>query len=606
MTKPVDPTAAFERLWGSGEPPDLKAFVASLQSPSAEQLAALVRIDQEKRARLGKPISAEDYLSALPNLAAQTDWAIDVMYHEYLLKEEHGQRPTSAEYAARFPQYAALLADQIELHNAMGPATGAFEPASTLLGETPNSARKSNPRFGTLPVHFGRYRVVQLIGRGGMGDVYLAEDALLGRQVALKFPRFEGDAGSEALARFRREAQIAAGFHHPNLCPIYDFGQMNGIWFLTMPYITGRPLSALIAERGRLRQDEATSLISCVARAMAVAHAAGVVHRDLKPSNILLNDDGLPIVTDFGLARRNTQLDPFLTGEGALVGTPAYMAPEQIGRASDEVSVKSDIYSLGVILYEVLAGHPPFVGRVDHVLRQVLADQPPPVSQAVPDVPPALEAVCLKAMSKEPGDRFSSMEEFAGALAAPNVPETLAHLRPKGESLNPQPQQTAFRPPPSSSPATLWSRRNILAACALLFIATGAVWSLWQWSGDSSADSISHSSDQLTEGSFWQGRFQFVGMNYDGDVQVTIEERADDEFYGIYETENATYVWAIKGTLRGDKIRWEFTDVVREKEPRFVVGRAYVEGACRGPEMNVVFRHPGNNSRAEMVLKRIE
>jgi hypothetical protein len=110
----------------------------------------------------------------------------------------------------------------------------------------------------------------------------------------------------------------------------------------------------------------------------------------------------------------------------------------------------------------------------------------------------------------------------------------------------------------------------------------------------------------LTAGSFWQGRFEFVGMNYDGDVQVTIEERADDEFYGIYETENATYVWAIKGTLRGDKIRWEFTDVVREKEPRFVVGRAYVEGACRGSEMNVVFRHPGNNARAEMVLKRIE
>jgi hypothetical protein len=228
MTKPVDPVNAFERLWSSGEPPDLKAFVASLPL-TAEQLAAIVRIDQERRARLGQSLTAEEYLAALPALLAETDWAVDVVYHEYLLKEEQGQRPTAAEYRARFPQYAGLLTDQIELHNAVGAATGAFEPPTTLVGETPASTRRSNPRFGALPVHFGRYRIVQLIGRGGMGDVYVAEDSVLGRQVALKFPRFDSDAGGEALARFRREAQIAAGFHHPNLCPIYDFGQMNGI-----------------------------------------------------------------------------------------------------------------------------------------------------------------------------------------------------------------------------------------------------------------------------------------------------------------------------------------------------------------------------------------
>jgi serine/threonine protein kinase len=378
-----------------------------------------------------------------------------------------------------------------------------------------------------------------------------------------------------------------------------------------MPYITGRPLSALIAERGKLPSGEASTLVSCVARAMAVAHAAGVVHRDLKPSNILLNDDGQPIVTDFGLARRNTQLDPFLTGEGALVGTPAYMAPEQIGRADDEVSAKSDIYSLGVILYEVLAGHPPFVGRVDHLLRQVLADQPPPISQAVPDVPPALEAVCFKAMSKEPGDRFASMDEFSMALAVSAVPETLVHPRPKAVSLNApqaraQPRESGLAASPSSSPATLLSLRNILAACTLLLIAAGAVWSLRQWSTASPAGPALPSSDQITAGSFWQGRFQFVGMDYGGDVQVTIEERWNDEFYGIYETENATYVWAIKGKLRGERINWEFTDVVREKEPRFVVEKAYVEGTCRGGQMTVVFRHAGNNTRANMVLNRIE
>jgi hypothetical protein len=133
-----------------------------------------------------------------------------------------------------------------------------------------------------------------------------------------------------------------------------------------------------------------------------------------------------------------------------------------------------------------------------------------------------------------------------------------------------------------------------------------AAWSLRQWSNGSSPDSTAQSSDQLTAGSFWQGRFQFIGIDYDGEVQVTVKERWNDEFNGIYETENAAYLWAIKGTLRNERIRWEFTDVVREKEPRFLVGRAYVEGACRGSQMKVDFHHPGNNTRAEMVLNRIE
>jgi serine/threonine protein kinase len=610
MTEPVDPAEVFEKLWASGEPPDLKAFIARLPPLTTEQLAALVRIDQRNRHGRGNPNPAEHYLAALPALATDKDWAFDVVYHEYLLREEHGQSPSAAEFAARFPQYAELLADQIGLHNAIGPTPHACEPPTTLLGETPAAARRGNPRFRTLPVYFGRYRVVRLIGRGGMGDVYLAEDALLGRQVALKFPRFDGDAGGESLARFRREAQIAAGFHHPNLCPIYDLGQINGIWFLTMPYITGKALSALIAERGGLPENQATSVIACVARAMAVAHKAGVVHRDLKPSNILLKEDGQPVVTDFGLARRNAPFDSLLTNKGALVGTPAYMAPEQIEQDSDEVAATSDIYSLGVILYEVLAGRPPFVGRVDQVLRQILVASAPPITQAAPDVSPALEAVCAKAMSKEPADRFASMEEFARALSPASVTETIA-LRPQAESFSPQPQarQSAQTPGPAkqSPPSSLaLSRGRILAVCVLAIIVAGACWSLWQRSDDSSPDSTSHSIDQLTAGSLWQGQFQFVGMAYVGEVQVTIKERSDGEFTGIYETENAAYAWAIKGTLRDEKIRWEFTHVVREKEPRFVVGNAYVEGACRSSQMKVDFHHRGNNTRAEMVLNRVK
>jgi serine/threonine protein kinase len=592
MAEPVDPAEQFDQLWSTGQRPDLNKFAARQPMLTAEQLAALVRIDQRERSRLGEPILAEQYLTAFPQLIAETDLAVDVVYHEYLLREQKRESPTAAEYRARFPQYATLLMDQIELHNAIASTPSAHEPAPTTIGHTPKSTDRTRPRFDDLPIHFGRYGILKLLGRGGMGDVYLAEDALLGRQVALKLPHFDDNVGSEALERFRREAQIAAGFHHPHLCPIYDFGELDGVWFLTMPYITGQPISSLLTERGRLPETEAVPLIARVARAMAVAHEAGVVHRDLKPANILVKEDGQPIVTDFGLARRNEGFDPLLTGAGALVGTPAYMSPEQIGAAPDEVGAACDIYSLGVVLYEILTGRPPFQGTVTQVLRQILIDNPPPISKVVPDVSAPLEAVCSKALAKDPSQRFASMEEFARAL------------EDVGGSSSGSAENSSSAV--ASTPSLLFSRRTVLLGSALALGLTWGLWSLWPWNDDPLQHAMPDASDQLLPGSRWEGRFRFVGMDYQGSVQVTVEERSGDEFYGIYETENATYVWVIRGTLRGENIRWEFTDVVREKEPRSLVGQAYVEGVCRANQMNVTFRHPGYDSRAEMTLNRVE
>jgi hypothetical protein len=179
------------------------------------------------------------------------------------------------------------------------------------------------------------------------------------------------------------------------------------------------------------------------------------------------------------------------------------------------------------------------------------------------------------------------MEEFAAALEALSE----SNLAPASA---PAPLRPSTRAPVSS-------RRKILGGVLVIGVAVG-LWSLWQWSQPSTADFT----DELSAGSIWAGRFRFVGMNYEGTVQMTVEERADDEFYGIYETENGAYAWAIRGTLHGENIRWEFTDVVQEKEPRSLVGLAYVEGTCRGPQMDVMFRHPGYNSRAEMTLKRVK
>jgi serine/threonine protein kinase len=591
MTDSIDPAEAFEQLWSDGPEPSLTAFVAGRTGLSAEKLAELIRIDQERRSSRKLLLPAEEYLRQFPQMRAHRELEIDIVYHEYLLREQESTPPTPAEFVARFPDIASVLGDQIKLHAALVPSSADGTPDSTLIGETPSLASSFAPRFEQLPAHFGRYGVLALVGRGGMGDVYLAEDVLLGRRIALKLPRFDRDQSGESLSRFRREAQIAAGFHHPHLCPVYDFGEVDGVWYLTMPYIAGRPVSSLIAERGRVPPEEAVALVAQVARAMEVAHRAGVVHRDLKPANILVQEDGQPIVTDFGLARSSGRIDSILTGAGALVGTPAYMAPEQIGAAADDVGPASDLYSLGVVLYEMLTGRPPFQGPLNQVWRQVLVEKPPPISDIVPGISPHLESICFKALSKEPKDRFGSMEEFASAL------EELSDNQP--------PPNVAFLSKRDNLPRRSLSWRTVLAAGGVLVALGVGLWFAWPGLSHPSNYASVEAADELSAGSQWNGRFQFVGMDYTGPVGVTISEREGDAFRGTYETENGDYVWRIAGALRGEKINWEFTDVVREKERRTMVGRAYVEGTCRASKMEVVFRHPGYGSQANMVLTRV-
>jgi serine/threonine protein kinase len=270
-----------------------------------------------------------------------------------------------------------------------------------------------------LPKQFGRYRILEQLGKGAMGAIYLAQDTQLGRRVALKVPHLRGnDAALDRtpLDRFYREARVAATLDHPNLCPVYDVGEIDGIPYLTMAYVKGRPLSKFIRRNRPLPQRRAAIMVRKLAQALEEAHYNGVVHRDLKPSNIMVNDRGDLIIVDFGLVWRIGTQSGRLTRVGLVVGTPMYMSPEQASGKVEDIGPGCDIYSLGVIMYELLTGRLPFEGSEAVVLGQILFVEPPPPSRYRADLDPRLEAICLKAIAKGLDRRFATMGEFAMAL----------------------------------------------------------------------------------------------------------------------------------------------------------------------------------------------
>jgi serine/threonine protein kinase len=267
---------------------------------------------------------------------------------------------------------------------------------------------------GELPREFGRYLVEKLLGRGGMGAVYLAQDTRLGRRVALKVPTLTGHSAEATRARFLREAQSAAALLHPNICPIHDLGDIDGIPYLTMPFLQGETLSQRVGPGCLFAPRAAAELVRKIALALQAAHEHGVIHRDLKPANIMIDERSEPVVMDFGLARREDVA--LLTQQGEVMGTPAYMPPEQITGDVAAVGPASDVYSLGVVLYELLTGRPPFQGDLLALVSQVTLDEPTPPSQRRPSLDRRFDAICLRCLAKRPADRWLSMRDLACAL----------------------------------------------------------------------------------------------------------------------------------------------------------------------------------------------
>jgi WD40 repeat protein len=457
--------------------------MSSVQLGSAEGDLRRARAELESSLRGGGDARAEALLDAYPAVATDPEAALELVYTEFVVRQELGQNPTPADWLDRFPQYKTDLEQMFEVHDEL----------------CRSDAITRHDGVGTIPVSrailIPGYQVLSEVGRGGMGVVYQARDVRLNRVVAVKVILSGELAGAKERGRFRREVEAAARLDHPNIARVYEVGDASGRPYCAMEFVAGGPLAARMTG-APWPVAAAAKLVAELARAAEHAHGRGVVHRDIKPANVLLNADcgmrnaecetldataGLgqsafriphsalvPKLVDFGLAKCLLDSDQGLTRTGDVVGTPMYMAPEQAAGISD-VGPAADVWALGVILYELLTGRAPFRGETGAETRhQVLTAEPVPPRQLRARLPRDLDTICLRALQKEPHRRYASAAALADDL------ERWAAGKP-----------IAARPVRWPEKAAKWARREPVVAGLAVAIALVALVGLggvlWQW-----------------------------------------------------------------------------------------------------------------------------